>query len=386
MIVNLGYLYLWLWLLICSLSLARFELSGYYLQVYAITLLSVFATAISFSLLCGFKKSLFSPVSILAPTRTSLLDSPVFLKSVSLAYLSLILIETFVAGGLPTLALFGVGRQISYVEFGIPGIHGFVNSLGYATSLLSIYQLLNNSKSPTRRPYSFYSLVGLYIIFALQLHRAVIVASILQSVALVFLFRRKIFSPAWLLVLSSATAIVFGVLGDLRSGREHFLQLAGLQWYPEFLPTGFAWLYIYLLTPFVNTLSNSQYFVRLSHSYLPFETLQSSIPSLLRPPTQIELSLDSEAWNVHSFFSPLLADYGFYAFLPSILIGIAWALCYAYAKRDQRFWPLYSVAFMQVLLTCFGSLSFHISFLFEMLILLFAALFQRDILARSASS
>ena len=226
----------------------------------------------------------------------------------------------------------------------------------------------------------------MYIIFALQLHRAVIVASILQSVALVFLFRRKIFSPAWLLVLSSATAIVFGVLGDLRSGREHFLQLAGLQWYPEFLPTGFAWLYIYLLTPFVNTLSNSQYFVRLSHSYLPFETLQSSIPSLLRPPTQIELSLDSEAWNVHSFFSPLLADYGFYAFLPSILIGIAWALCYAYAKRDQRFWPLYSVAFMQVLLTCFGSLSFHISFLFEMLILLFAALFQRDILARSASS
>ena len=385
MIVNLGYLYLCLWVLICSLSLARFELSGYYLQVYAMTLSSVIATTISFSLICGFKKSLLSPVNIQAPTRTSLLDSPIFLKCVSLAYLFLIIIETVAAGGLPTLALFGVGRQISYVEFGIPGIHGFVNSLGYATSLLSIYQLLNNSTTATRRPYSFYSLVGVYIIFGLQLHRAVVVASMMQSLALIFLFKRKLLSPAWLIALSSASAIVFGLLGDLRSGREHFLELAGLQWYPEFLPTGFAWVFIYLSTPFINTLSNSQYVVRLFHSYLPFETLQSSIPSFLRPPSQIELSLDAEAWNVHSFFSPLLADYGFYAFLPSILIGVAWALCFAYAKRDQRFWPLYSVAFMQVLLTSFGSLSFHISFLFEMLILLFAALVRRNILARSTT-
>ncbi len=385
MIVNLGYLYLSLWILISTLSLAKFELSGDYLQVYAMTLLSVFATTISFSLICGFKKSLYSPVTILAPTRSSLLDSPIFLKAVSLAYLLLILIETLAAGGLPTLALFGVGRQISYVEFGIPGIHGFVNSLGYVTCLLSIYQLLNKSSSATRQPYSFYSLVSVYIIFALQLHRAVIVASILQSLALVFLFRRKVLSPQWLLVLSSASAIVFGLLGDLRSGREHFLELAGLQWYPEFLPTGFAWVYIYLVTPFVNTLANSQYLVRLFHSYLPFETLQSSIPSFLRPPSQIELGLDAEAWNVHSFFSPLLADYGFYAFLPSIFIGVAWALCFACAQKDQRFWPLYSVAFMQVLLTCFGSLSFHISFLFEMLILLLAALVRRDIFPRTAS-
>ena len=385
MIVNLGYLYLCLWLLICSLSLTRFGPSGYYLQVYAMTLSSVIATAISFSLMCGFKKSLLSPVTKLVPTRTSLLDSPIFLKCVSFAYLFLILIETFAAGGMPILAIFGVGRQISYVEFGIPGIHGFVNSLGYVTSLLSIYQILNNSPTATRRPYSFYILIGVYIIFALQMHRAVITASMMQSLALVFLFRRKLLSSAWLLAFSSAFAIVFGLLGDLRSGREHFLELAGLQWYPEFLPTGFAWVYIYLITPFINTLSSSQYFVRLFHSYLPFETLQSSIPSFLRPPSQIELSLDSEAWNVHSFFSPLLADYGFYAFLPSILIGVVWALCFAYAKRDQRFWPIYSVAFMQVLFTCFGSLSFHTSFLFEMFIFLFAALSPRDMLARSPS-
>ncbi len=376
MIVNLGYLYLCLWILICALSLARFELSGDYLQVYAMTLSSVFATSISFSFLCGFKRSLLSPVNILSPppTAASLLDSSIFLKSVSLAYLFLILVEAFVAGGFPTLSLFGLGRQISYDQFGIPGIHGFVNSLGYVTSLVALYQILNKSITGNRGAYARYSLVVVYLIFALQLHRAVIVASILQSLALLFLFRRKMLSPFWLLALSSVSAIVFGLLGDLRSGREHFLDLAGFQWYPEFLPSGFAWVYIYLVSPFINTLSNSQYFVHLLHAYLPFETLQSSIPSFFRPPSQIELGLDAEAWNVHSFFSPLLADYGYYSFLPSILIGVAWALCFAYAKRDQRFWPLYSVAFMQVLLTCFGTLSFHVSFLFEMLILLFAAL------------
>ena len=162
MIINLGYLYLCLWLFICSLSLTKFEPSGYYLQVYAITLSSVLATTLSFSLIAGLKRSLFSPIIILSPTRASLLDSPIFLKSVSLAYLLLILFETFAAGGLPTLSFFGVGRQISYTQFGISGIHGLVNSLGYVTSLLSIYQLLNNSKSATRRPYSFYSLCLLY--------------------------------------------------------------------------------------------------------------------------------------------------------------------------------------------------------------------------------
>ena len=380
MLVNLGYLYLCQWLIISVLSLARFEASGFYLHVYVMTLISVLSTTLSFSLVAGLKRSPLSPPRLIAQTTlpSSMLDSSIFLIVISFLYLLLILVEAFIAGGFPMLALFGIGRQMTYVDFGIPGIHGIVNCIGYVVSLVSFYQFLGKSNWARPVVYPLFAFVGVYFIFVLQLHRAVIMASLIQSLALLFLFRRRTLSALWLATLASTSAILFGFLGDLRSGREHFLSLAGLQTYPNFLPTGFAWIYVYVTTPFLNTLSNSRYLVSLQHTYLPFETLQSSIPSFFRPPSQIDLGLDSEAWNVHSFFSPLLADFGYFAFLPSVLIGFMWALCFNYAKRDQRFWPLYSVAFMQVLLTCFGSLSFHISFLFEMLILVVAALFRAE--------
>lgn len=370
MIINLGYLYGLLWILVAFLAYGYYGAPSESIPIYVSVLLSVTGVVVGFSFSSKPRNSLLSRAaySIRHSSSRRLIDSPIGLFLIFSIYISLFILETFSAGGLPLLGLLGIGKQVNYVDFGIPSLHGFVNSLSYASLLVAFYQIYTGSTWKTR---AFHPRICIYLVtgcLILQLHRAVIMAAIIQAFALYLYFnyrRRRLRILLFFLI----PVLLFGFLGDIRSGREHFLALAGLPDYPAYLPTGFAWIYLYLVTPFVNTLANANYLNYSDHTFLPFETLTSAIPSFIRPASTLTLSLNNDAWNVHSFFSPLLYDYGLWCFLPSAALGFFWGICFNSAKLYRQYSCIYSVATMQVVLTVFGSLALHISFIAELVIL-----------------
>ena len=65
----------------------------------------------------------------------------------------------------------------------------------------------------------------------------------------------------------------------MRSNRNAFISLAQPKFtYPDYLPSGFLWVYIYLVSPLNNVINNLDY----SPTYLPVNTVLPLFPSFIR--------------------------------------------------------------------------------------------------------
>lgn len=161
----------------------------------------------------------------------------------------LVLLETIVAGYIPLLSMMG-GRQISHFSFGISSIHGLVLALGSLLATASFYCYLRGAG----KRYLWLSLACLGV-FALLVTRKMIVVSVLQML-FVWILARGVPSLGRIALMLAAGIIVicvFGWIGDVRTGRELFLSLSNPAFhYPDWMPSGFMWVYMYLVTPILN--------------------------------------------------------------------------------------------------------------------------------------
>jgi hypothetical protein len=288
------------------------------------------------------------------------------------SYILIILAEAFDCRGFPLLGLFSLGSCINYVDFGIPGIHGLANAIFYTLCLSITAKFVLTRKDAKNKSFlgsldlkrTF--LVIVVILAILQLHRQVLVSAFLQILFLISGLTGKI---ARLFISITLLVVIFGYLGDLRSDKEFFLQVVGLPDYPTYLPTGFIWVYIYAVTPLLNTIYNSAALQGMDHTILPFHTFNSVFPSFIRPSGSLDLDLRIDTWNVHSVFSYVLADFGPFSFLFFALLGSLWGIFYAHARKSLKYLLLNSIASMQLVLLAFGNTSFHISFIFEILLI-----------------
>ena len=175
-----------------------------------------------------------------------------------------------------------------------------------------------------------------------------------------------------ILTISIFTFLLFGFLGDLRSGREHIIQLAAPTFeYPDWLPSAFIWLYIYVCTPLNNVNLN----INIAPNYIPIETVASLIPSFPREwfltalGASREWDLVTESFNVSSLFQSMVIDFGVYGSLGfTLLCGMAFSVILRRSRHSAAAFFSLVVLCHGIALSFFANLLFHLVFLFQMLI------------------
>lgn len=287
------------------------------------------------------------------------------------------LFEVMYFGGVPFLSNLGVGAELRYTEFGISGLHGLLNAL-YLILVLFFYTrwLLLRSKM------SGFFLVCLLLWPILLMTRQLMLSAIVQIVLLYICF--KPVRPAvyfWILLGGIFTVILFGYIGDMRSGRESFLAVAEPSFeYPDSWPTGFMWVYVYLVSPLNNINYN---IMNVEPYYFPVNLVLGVLPALVRDNVSSmfgvvdQIQLVNANLNVSSFYAKLLQDFGvffspIFLFIVSIFSNYLMANCY----RKPGYLFALVVVLHGLVFSVFADLLFHLVFIFE--ILVFFIVFQVD--------
>lgn len=184
-------------------------------------------------------------------------------------WVAITVVEIIATGGLPIVWVFTAPAK-SYVDFGIPSIHGFANSMLFAIMTAHCAMFLVTREKRHRN----------YLIFAmlwsmLVISRAMTLIYILQF-SVLFLRLRPVrvkllvrIGGGMLLFL-----LLFGMVGDLRQRNtgQVFKDLAQpSETYPDWAPSSLLWSYIYTATPLNNllntiALTRPQYDLRLPNS------------------------------------------------------------------------------------------------------------------------
>ncbi|HEV7576565.1 MAG TPA: O-antigen polymerase [Caldimonas sp.] len=295
-------------------------------------------------------------------------------------WLALVLFEFASFGNLPFLSLLGIGAPVLYTEYGFSGLHGLLNAMQLAMFDMALIFYIRTGS----RRYAFYA-VALVVWSVLMVTRAMIMASIVQGIFIGLLFSAS-FRRRFMLLGSSvvlAVVLAFGALGDLRSSGGSAIQDVGQQSseYPDFLPAGFFWVYVYVTTPLNNINANIH---SIPTTGFPYYSILPLIPNVLRDALAVEdldVSLVEESLNVSSFYRQFLSDYGVYGTIFAVmLLYFAFSVAMAKSKRDELWSLVLVVILFCTVLSVFVNAYTAIIYVMEMLV--FKALYFRATPAR----
>lgn len=284
-----------------------------------------------------------------------------------------IFFEIIYFNGAPGLGLIGIGPEIIYTDYGISGFHGFLNSIFYASCILQFTKLLLQA-SRSYIPLLIISL--LYPIIGMS--RQVLISLLIQYLFLYISIRPLSLKKIIILFLISASSLlVFGYLGDIRSGRDNIIALSQPNFdYPESLPSAFIWVYLYITTP----LNNVNHNIDITPNYFPQETLGTLIPSIVRSEVMSLIGANNSEWelvtnsfNVSSLLQSFIIDFGvFGSIIFSVFFGIFCSYLLRKARNNLGAFFAIIVIVHGLILSFFANLLFHLVFVFEILILLWA--------------
>jgi oligosaccharide repeat unit polymerase len=237
------------------------------------------------------------------------------------------IIEIIVSGGIPLLWLIQHSDK-TYMDFGISSVHGLVNSLLLAIGLCRFALFLLTGK---RR----HLIVPLFILVwsLIVVTRNMLLVSLIEFGIL--FFRLKPIQPKTILKLTAGVVCVilaFGAIGDYRSGSSDLIRLWAqpTEEYPEWLPSGVLWAYIYISTPINNLVYTSEVVQPVDRLTFP-NTSATLFPSILRNiiygnevGSAESGELVASTFNVSTAYIGPFQDYGFLGIaLFSIIIAVA---------------------------------------------------------------
>jgi oligosaccharide repeat unit polymerase len=274
-----------------------------------------------------FRKSVSTEVAIFSEI------SPVYYKrffTYFYFWLVLTILEIIYSGGFPFLWLL-TGSSKIYFDYGIPSVHGLLNALELALSIIAFYIY-----KVSKRKQFLWITIFFVIWNILLVTRQVIIVSLIEIMVVFYLMSsNKMLLIKRMVIYVVLGVIGFGILGDFRSGGEAFVKLASpTDNWPLWLPSGFLWVYIYITTPLNNLLFNFTFPVYNTHIFFP-NTLSLLLPSVLRniifdPATYtVNGNLVTEAFNVSSAFSAPYTDMGLsgiiiFSFFIGVFSNLIW--------------------------------------------------------------
>jgi oligosaccharide repeat unit polymerase len=246
-------------------------------------------------------------------------------------------VEIAVSGGVPILWLFQDSSK-TYMDFGIPSVHGFLNSLLLAIGICQFGLFALDGKR-----HHLWIPGGIILWSVLAVTRNMMIVSLVQ-VAVVWgvlrgVRKRFLFHGTVILV---GLVLLFGYMGDVRSGADSFRALAmPTAEYPEWLPSGILWIYIYLTTPIGNLVNTAAIVTPQYHLFFP-NTTALLFPTVLRHIVYGEASLAdamsgelvTDAFNVSTAYLGPYQDYGR---LGIAVFSVLLALTASYYWRKRTF-------------------------------------------------
>lgn len=194
------------------------------------------------------------------------------------AWIVITVIEIIASRGLPIIwALTGSSK--TYVDFGIKSLHGFVNSLQVAIAICYFVLFLASKQLKDLRVPIFFVCWCAVII-----NRNMMLVTLLEFGVLYVRVRGLAISTAFKLVAGMLSFILaFGFIGDIRQGSASAIRRLAqpTDEYPDWLPSGALWAYIYITTPINNLVYNVQE-TRPTYNPLFPNTIATLFPSVIR--------------------------------------------------------------------------------------------------------
>ena len=258
------------------------------------------------------------------------------LKYVFYIWVLLSILEIAYFRSLPIFSIFGIGEG-AYTEWGIPSLHGLLNSMILVISNYCLY-LYIQTKEKKYIKYFLLCLLWPLMLITRQLFMSMAVQGIL-----VYFFFNKLKTKNLLLfgVLALSIILLFGIVGDLRSGNsDFFIAIAQPSSnYPTFLPSGFLWVYIYITSPLNNVNFNIHDYPLFNFN--PSPLLSSILPSFIRDKISFwgqssNFKLVDDLLNVSSMFPNYLSAFGYFgSIFFYFIIGLIFNFIYYKTKRKK---------------------------------------------------
>ena len=299
-------------------------------------------------------------------------------------WLAAVAFELVYFGNLPFLSLLGIGTPVLYTEYGFSGLHGLLNAMQLVMFDMTLLWYIKTGS----RKHMLYAL-ALLTWSVLMVTRAMIMASIVQGIMIGLIFSAR-FRRRFLLLGSGvilAVILAFGALGDLRSSEGASIQDIAQQSgsYPDYLPAGFFWVYVYVTTPLNNINANIQ---SIPATGFPYYTILPLIPNVVKTMFAVEeadISLVDENLNVSSFFRQFLLDYGVYGtILVMTLLHLVYGVVLGKARRSDLWSLILVVILFSTVMSVFVNAYTAVIYIIQMMIfkILYSATSPR---ARGAS-
>jgi oligosaccharide repeat unit polymerase len=275
---------------------------------------------------------------------------------------TLTVFEVIISRGLPIIWLIR-GSSKTYIDFGIPSIHGLLNSLLLAIGLVEIGLFAIDRR---RRHLWIPSWIIVWSIIAVT--RNMMIVSLLEG-GIAWGMMRGI---RWRTVLKTVCAVavvicIFGYVGDFRSGAEEFRQLAQPSAeYPSWLPSGVLWIYIYLTTSIGNLVNTVAVATPQGNPLFP-NTMALLFPSVIRnmlygpegATGALSGELVTDAFNVSTAYVGPYQDFGLVGIvLFSVLL--ATTALYFWKRAGAKGTLMYSVIGQCLVLSIFFNHLFYL--------------------------
>jgi oligosaccharide repeat unit polymerase len=287
------------------------------------------------------------------------------------ALISLAALNVLVAGYIPLIRLLATGDS-GYMTFGIKGIYGFFNAFSNALGITAFFLWITERKAVYRNVY-----FSVLLIFLLFMTRQNIISLLVESFVVFNLVRKRV-PVIRILIIICITLFFFGVVGDLRVGKD-ISELAKITDEYRWVPKAGVWLYAYFYFNLLN-LDNA---VNSGDPFMDFSSFAQVIPSFLRPVADHgDNLLEVSSFTVGSFISPIYRDLGMFG-----LWIVFFLLCIgleAYRKRirgELSYMAItsYSVMYFCFMFSFFENFWFYLPIIFQ---LVFLFLFRKYLFPR----
>lgn len=300
-----------------------------------------------------------------------------FTLALFLVWLGIEAFEVVAAGGIPVIWHL-TGDVRTYFDFGVPTLHGLMNALGLSIILCLAESALNDSGH--RWP-SVAIICVMLLFYLCILTRQVLISAAIEIAVLVMLERPSLFRKAIVPALFIGI-IVFGLLGNVRTGYEGFLAVAMLSSALPPLLIGFDWVYMYLTM----TLANVNSLVMMGADPIGLPLLASYLPSALKAVLGVSAVtgasfIVSPNFTVSGYFAEAYLGFGILGVaVISALYGAFSGIAFSKAGRGAPIWRmLYAVMLEMVLLSFFDDMLLYFPNSFQLILIPLIALIATNL-------
>ncbi len=233
------------------------------------------------------------------------------------------------------MSFVGIGKYVGYSDYGIPGLHGFANAVQLTLNLYYFDRYLISHD----RKYLLKAML-LWCFSIALVSRAMFLIQVIQ-VFFLYIYRRKMNLRVIAYLLSALASIIFMInyLGVAKTADGYDISaLAQMnERYPSWLPDGFIWIYLYVVTPLNNVGSSLSH---LTPTYWPRANLIDVLPNVIKSAVALESSsfvvLVDDNLNVSSYLESFLSDFGIFTFLIIFIVFMYFATNWIQSNKDRK--------------------------------------------------